>query len=83
MRIGPGQVEAGLTQKVVADPVFRFGFPNSAKLPPPVLAFQCVSFAYSGKKEVAAIGHPPDGSPPLPMHALLRPPRSNHAIAPG
>ena len=44
-------VEAGLTSKVVADPVFRFYFPNSAKLPPPVLAFQEVSFAYSGKKE--------------------------------
>ena len=44
-------VEAGLTSKVVADPVFRFYFPNSAKLPPPVLAFQDVSFAYSGKKE--------------------------------
>ena len=44
-------VEAGLTTKVVPDPVFRFGFPNSSKLPPPVLAFQNVSFAYSGKKE--------------------------------
>merc|ERR1719313_125958 len=44
-------VEAGLTTKVVPDPVFRFTFPNSAKLPPPVMAFQDVSFAYSGKKE--------------------------------
>ena len=44
-------VEAGLTEKVVPDPIFRFGFPNSEKLPPPVLAFQNVSFAYSGKKE--------------------------------
>jgi ATP-binding cassette subfamily F protein 2 len=44
-------MEAGLTKKVVPDPVFRFGFPNSEKLPPPVLAFQEVSFAYSGKKE--------------------------------
>merc|ERR1719217_742850 len=44
-------VEAGLTEQVVPDPVFRFSFPNSAKLPPPVLAFQNVSFAYSGKKE--------------------------------
>ena len=44
-------VEAGLTKKVVPDPVFRFTFPNSEKIPPPVMAFQDVSFAYSGKKE--------------------------------
>jgi len=44
-------VEAGLTEKPVEDPKFRFGFPNSEKIPPPVLAFQNVSFAYSGKKE--------------------------------
>mmetsp|Transcript_64213 Transcript_64213/g.143506 ORF Transcript_64213/g.143506 Transcript_64213/m.143506 type:complete len:715 (-) Transcript_64213:805-2949(-) len=44
-------VEAGLTQKVMPDPLFRFSFPSSEKLPPPVLAFQNVSFAYSGKKE--------------------------------
>ena len=41
----------GLTKKVVPDPIFRFTFPNSEKIPPPVLAFQDVSFAYSGKKE--------------------------------
>ena len=44
-------VEAGLTRKVEPDPKFRFNFPNSAKIPPPVLAFQNVSFSYSGKKE--------------------------------
>jgi ATP-binding cassette subfamily F protein 2 len=44
-------MEAGLTPKVVPDPVFRFRFPNSGKLPPPVMAFQDVSFAYSGKAE--------------------------------
>merc|ERR1740138_1511760 len=44
-------MEAGLTPKVVPAPVFRFRFPNSQKLPPPVMAFQDVSFAYSGKKE--------------------------------
>merc|ERR1719353_2753851 len=44
-------VEAGLTQKVVADPKFRFTFPNSDKIPPPVMAFQNVSFSYSGKKD--------------------------------
>ena len=43
-------VEAGLTAKPEPDPVFRFTFPNSNKIPPPVLAFQDVS-AYSGKKE--------------------------------
>ena len=43
-------VEAGLTKKVEPDPVFRFTFPNSEKIPPPVLAFQNVSFSYSGKK---------------------------------
>ena len=43
-------VEAGLTEKPVDDPKFRFAFPNSAKIPPPVLAFQNVSFSYSGKK---------------------------------
>ena len=43
--------EAGLTPKVEPDPSFRFKFPNSQKLPPPVMAFQDVSFAYSGKKE--------------------------------
>ena len=43
-------VEAGLTTKPVEDPKFRFAFPNSTKIPPPVLAFQNVSFAYSGKK---------------------------------
>merc|ERR1719313_140113 len=44
-------VEAGLTKKVVPDPKFRFTFPNSEKIPPPVMAFQNVSFAYSGKAE--------------------------------
>jgi len=34
----------------VPDPKFRFTFPNSDKIPPPVMAFQNVSFAYSGKK---------------------------------
>ena len=43
-------VEAGLTEKPVEDPKFRFTFPNSTKIPPPVLAFQNVSFSYSGKK---------------------------------
>mmetsp|Transcript_25316 Transcript_25316/g.59050 ORF Transcript_25316/g.59050 Transcript_25316/m.59050 type:complete len:717 (-) Transcript_25316:679-2829(-) len=44
-------VEAGLTPKPQPDPVFRFTFPSSEKIPPPVLAFQNVSFSYSGKVE--------------------------------
>merc|ERR1719343_1604867 len=33
------------------DPKYEFRFPNSEKLPPPVLAFNEMSFSYSGKKE--------------------------------
>lgn len=44
-------VEAGLVQKVLADPVYRFKFPACDTLPPPVLGFKEVSFSYSGKKE--------------------------------
>lgn len=43
--------EKGLTEKPKADPIYAFGFPDSEKLAPPVLAFQEVSFSYSGKKE--------------------------------
>jgi ATP-binding cassette subfamily F protein 2 len=42
---------AGLTEKPKADPKYSFKFPNSEKLSPPVLAFQNVSFSYSGAKE--------------------------------
>ena len=44
-------VEAGLVIKPTVDPVFRFTFPSSEKLPPPVMAFQRVSFSYSGLVE--------------------------------
>jgi len=44
-------LEVGLTRRPEDDPKFRFKFPNSAKIPPPVLAFQNVSFSYSGRKE--------------------------------
>jgi ATP-binding cassette subfamily F protein 2 len=40
---------AGLVEKVVADPVFTFRFKDTGKLPPPVLGFDEVGFAYSGK----------------------------------
>lgn len=42
---------AGLVEKVVQDPVFTFRFKDTGKLPPPVLGFDDVGFAYSGKKE--------------------------------
>ena len=40
---------AGLTKAVVHHKTFQFQFPDCEKLPPPVLPFQNVSFAYSGK----------------------------------
>eukprot|EP00932_Pfiesteria_piscicida_P010266 SRR837773.21165.p2 GENE.SRR837773.21165~~SRR837773.21165.p2 ORF type:complete len:592 (+),score=339.68 SRR837773.21165:156-1778(+) len=43
--------EKGLTEKPKADPKYVFRFPDSEKLPPPVLAFNEVSFSYSGKRE--------------------------------
>ncbi|WPK24374.1 hypothetical protein PUMCH_001647 [Australozyma saopauloensis] len=41
----------GLIQAVVPDKVFSFRFPDVEKLPPPVLAFDNMSFSYSGKDE--------------------------------
>lgn len=41
----------GLIQPVVPDKVFTFKFPEVEKLPPPVLAFDGMSFSYSGKEE--------------------------------
>lgn len=43
--------EAGLTKPVQRERTFQFSFPDCAKLPPPVLPFIGVSFAYSGKPE--------------------------------
>eukprot|EP00405_Crypthecodinium_cohnii_P013611 CAMPEP_0206448932 /NCGR_PEP_ID=MMETSP0324_2-20121206/17787_1 /ASSEMBLY_ACC=CAM_ASM_000836 /TAXON_ID=2866 /ORGANISM="Crypthecodinium cohnii, Strain Seligo" /LENGTH=614 /DNA_ID=CAMNT_0053918211 /DNA_START=97 /DNA_END=1941 /DNA_ORIENTATION=+ len=43
--------EKGLTQKPLADPKYEFRFPDSEKLPPPVCAFNEMSFSYSGKRE--------------------------------
>ena len=42
---------AGLIQAVKKDPVFTFRFVDTGKLPTPILAFDNVSFAYSGKAE--------------------------------
>jgi len=41
---------AGLTEKPEADVSYNLQFPQSGKLAPPVLAFDNVSFSYSGKK---------------------------------
>jgi len=43
-------VEAGLTKKPVPDPRYKFRFPDSGTLPPPVMAFQNVAFSYSGDR---------------------------------
>jgi len=45
--------EAGLTEKVVEDARYNFDFPKCEPLPPPVLVFQKVSFAYSGEMKDA------------------------------
>lgn len=41
----------GLIQPVVPDKVFSFRFPNVERLPPPVLAFDDISFSYDGNPE--------------------------------
>lgn len=43
--------EDGLTKPVARESTFKFSFPDCDKLPPPVLPFKDVSFAYSGKPE--------------------------------
>merc|ERR1719498_1828884 len=42
--------EAGLTEKPIPDRSYEFRFPDSEKISPPVLAFNEVSFSYSGQK---------------------------------
>jgi ATP-binding cassette subfamily F protein 2 len=41
----------GLTEKVVEEVKYDFVFPEAEKLPPPVLVFQKVGFAYSGEEK--------------------------------
>ncbi|SCU88220.1 LANO_0D01464g1_1 [Lachancea nothofagi CBS 11611] len=41
----------GLIEPVASDKVFSFRFPEVERLPPPVLAFDDISFAYDGKAE--------------------------------
>ena len=43
--------EAGLTPPVRKERNFNFDFPETEKLPPPVLPFVNVGFSYNGKKE--------------------------------
>jgi len=42
--------EKGLTQKPLGDEKYHFTFPSAENLSPPVLAFNNVSFSYSGEK---------------------------------
>ncbi|KAH9947195.1 P-loop containing nucleoside triphosphate hydrolase protein [Amylocystis lapponica] len=42
---------AGLIEKIEIPKPLRFNFEDVTKLPPPILAFDEVAFAYSGKKE--------------------------------
>ena len=42
---------AGLVEKVETPRPLRFNFEDVQKLPPPIIAFNDVAFAYSGKKE--------------------------------
>jgi len=48
---------AGLTEKVYEPPVFKFKFPDCERLPPPVLSFADVGFAYSGNIKDALYRH--------------------------
>ena len=45
-------IESGLTPKPL-DPIqYRFKWPSCAQLPPPVMAFDDVSFSYSGEYKI-------------------------------
>ena len=44
-------IEDGLLTAPYVDPVFRFNFPETSKMAPPLISFADVAFAYSGKKE--------------------------------
>lgn len=45
--------ERGLTEMVTNDSVFHFKFPDCERLPPPILMFEDVAFAYNNKMEDA------------------------------
>jgi ATP-binding cassette subfamily F protein 2 len=44
---------AGLVEKVEQPKQLRFNFDDVRKMPPPIIAFNDVAFAYSGKMEDA------------------------------
>lgn len=44
-------IEAGLIEMPWTDPEFRFKFPETGALAPPLISFSNVAFSYSGKKE--------------------------------
>lgn len=44
-------IEDGLIEKPYEEPRFKFSFPDTGTLPPPLISFSEVSFSYSGKKE--------------------------------
>ena len=44
-------VDDGLIELPFVDPIFRFAFPDTGKMPPPLISFSDVAFSYSGKKE--------------------------------
>lgn len=44
-------IEDGLLEAPWEDPVFKFKFPDTGKLAPPLISFSEVAFSYSGKKE--------------------------------
>ncbi len=50
-------VLTGLTEKVHPGFKFNFKFPECEQLPPPILSFEKVGFAYSGKKEDMLYNH--------------------------
>ena len=44
-------IEDGLLTAPYVDPTFRFSFPETSKMAPPLISFADVAFSYSGKKE--------------------------------
>jgi ATP-binding cassette, subfamily F, member 2 len=44
-------IDDGLIEMPYTDPIFRFSFTDSGKLPPPLISFSEVAFSYSGKKD--------------------------------
>jgi ATP-binding cassette subfamily F protein 2 len=44
-------IDDGLLEPPYSDPIFRFKFPETSKLPPPLISFADVAFSYSGAKK--------------------------------